>query len=80
MLRMAVEGCKRNRRHSGIRGQAPSDYPELAEYLVRLEIDSISLNPDVVVKTTAAILELEQSSAAGGGSVMTSAAAFPSRS
>jgi pyruvate, water dikinase len=77
MLRMAVEGCKRNGRHSGICGQAPSDYPELAEYLVRLGIDSISLNPDVVIRTTASILELERSWAAGGGAVMTSAAASP---
>jgi pyruvate, water dikinase len=65
MLRMAVEGCRRNGRHSGICGQAPSDYPELAEYLVGLGIDSISLNPDVVLKTTATILELERSAAAG---------------
>jgi pyruvate,water dikinase len=61
MLRMAVEGARRNGRHSGICGQAPSDYPEMAEYLVRLGIDSISLNPDTVVKTTLRVLELEKS-------------------
>jgi pyruvate, water dikinase len=60
MLRLAVEGCRRNRRHSGICGQAPSDYPELAEYLVRLGIDSMSLNPDVVFKTHAQVLEIER--------------------
>ncbi|MGE5837504.1 MAG: phosphoenolpyruvate synthase [Acidobacteriota bacterium] len=60
MLRQAVEGARRNRRHSGICGQAPSDYPEMAEYLVRLGIDSISLNPDTVVKTTLLVLELEK--------------------
>ncbi|HVC30999.1 MAG TPA: putative PEP-binding protein, partial [Steroidobacteraceae bacterium] len=76
MLKMAVEGCQRNRRHCGICGQAPSDYPELAEYLVRLGIDSISLNPDVVIKTTSTILEIERS-ASGGGTVRTSAAASP---
>ncbi len=65
MLRLAVEGCRRNRRHCGICGQAPSDYPELAEYLVRLGIDSISLNPDVVFKTTQQILELEARLARG---------------
>jgi pyruvate, water dikinase len=60
LLRLTVEGCRRNQRHCGICGQAPSDYPELAEYLVRLGIDSISLNPDVVVTTTRNILNLEQ--------------------
>ncbi len=60
MLRLAVEGSRRNRRHCGICGQAPSDYPELAEYLVRLGIDSISLNPDTVVKATRNILEVER--------------------
>lgn len=40
-------------------GQAPSDYPEFAEFLVREGIDSISLNPDAVLKTTARILQLE---------------------
>ena len=59
MIRLAVEGCARNGIHSGLCGQAPSDYPEMAEYLVELGIDSISLNPDTVVKTTQRILELE---------------------
>jgi len=60
MLRLAVEGCRRNHRHCGICGQAPSDYPELAEYLVRLGIDSISLNPDAVFKTTQKVIEIER--------------------
>ena len=60
MLRLAVEGAKRNNRHSGICGQAPSDYPEMAEFLVELGIDSISLNPDSVLKTTLHILEVEK--------------------
>ncbi|GMR21645.1 MAG: hypothetical protein BMS9Abin36_2249 [Gammaproteobacteria bacterium] len=60
MIRMAVEGCKRNNRHSGLCGQAPSDYPEMAEFLVETGIDSMSLNPDVVLKTTRLILKLEQ--------------------
>jgi pyruvate,water dikinase len=60
MIRLAVVGCKRNNRHSGICGQAPSDYPEIAEFLVREGIDSISLNPDSVLKTTMAILEVER--------------------
>ena len=61
MIRLAIEGCRRNNRHSGLCGQAPSDFPEVAEYLVRQRIDSISLNPDVIVKTTLRILELERS-------------------
>ncbi|MCF6207328.1 MAG: phosphoenolpyruvate synthase [Sulfurovum sp.] len=60
MIKMAVEGCKRNHRHSGICGQAPSDYPEMAEYLVRLGIDSMSLNPDSVLTTLKRIGELEK--------------------
>jgi pyruvate,water dikinase len=59
MLRLAVEGCRRNGIHSGLCGQAPSDYPDMAEYLVEIGIDSMSLNPDTVLKTTARILELE---------------------
>lgn len=71
MLKLAVEGCTRNGIHSGLCGQAPSDYPDMAEYLVELGIDSISLNPDTVVKTTQRILELERrlAYAAGNGQV-----------
>ncbi|MCX5921789.1 MAG: phosphoenolpyruvate synthase [Candidatus Dependentiae bacterium] len=49
MLRMAVEGAKRNKKHSGICGQAPSDYPEVAQFLIDLGIDSLSLNADSVL-------------------------------
>ena len=61
MIEMAVEGAKRNDRHSGICGQAPSDYPEVAEFLVKLGIDSMSLNPDSVLKTLQDVVKLEQS-------------------
>jgi pyruvate,water dikinase len=61
MIRMAVEGARRNNRHSGLCGQAPSDYPEMAEYLVQIGIDSMSLNPDTVLSTTRYILEIEKS-------------------
>jgi pyruvate,water dikinase len=60
MIKMAVDGCKRNYRHSGICGQAPSDYPEMAEYLVELGVDSMSLNPDSVLKTMQNIAKLEK--------------------
>jgi pyruvate,water dikinase len=60
MIRLSVEGCKRNKRHSGLCGQAPSDYPEMAEYLVELGIDSMSINPDTILKTTLHIIEVEK--------------------
>ncbi|MBE0472241.1 MAG: phosphoenolpyruvate synthase, partial [Methyloprofundus sp.] len=50
-LKMAVDGAKRNGRHSGICGQAPSDYPEMAEFLVECGIESMSLTPDTIIKT-----------------------------
>jgi pyruvate,water dikinase len=60
LIRQTVEGARRNGRHSGICGQGPSDYPEMAEYLVELGIDSISLNPDTVLQTTLHVLEVEK--------------------
>jgi pyruvate,water dikinase len=60
MIRLSVEGCRRNKRHSGLCGQAPSDYPEMAEFLVKIGIDSMSLNPDAVLKTTQHVLEVEK--------------------
>jgi pyruvate,water dikinase len=60
MVSMAVQGAKRNHRHSGLCGQAPSDYPEFAEFLVREGIDSMSLNPDSVMKITLKVLDLEK--------------------
>jgi pyruvate,water dikinase len=59
MIRLAVEGCRRNGVHSGLCGQAPSDYPDMAEFLVEIGIDSISLNPDSVLAVTRAVLDLE---------------------
>jgi pyruvate,water dikinase len=61
MIRMAVEGCQAAGIHSGICGQAPSDYPDMAAFLVELGIDSMSLNPDSVMRTTQAVLDLERS-------------------
>ncbi len=60
MIRLAVEGCRRNGVHSGFCGQAPSDYPEMAKFLVECGIDSMSLNPDAVLKTTRLVLEVEK--------------------
>lgn len=60
MIKMAVEGAKRNGRHSGLCGQAPSDYLEIAEFLVEIGIDSMSLTPDAVLKTLGQILKVEE--------------------
>ncbi|TET05844.1 phosphoenolpyruvate synthase [Candidatus Dependentiae bacterium] len=49
MLALAIEGAHRNKRYIGICGQAPSDYPEIADFLIKQGIDSISLNPDAVL-------------------------------
>jgi pyruvate,water dikinase len=59
MIRLAVEGCRRNGVHSGLCGQAPSDFPDMAEFLVEIGIDSMSLNPDSVLAVTRAVLDLE---------------------
>ncbi len=59
MIEMAVTGAKRNNAHSGICGQGPSDYPEMAEALVEMGIDSMSLNPDSVLQTIQTISHLE---------------------
>ena len=59
MIKMAVIGAKRNNRHSGLCGQAPSDYPEMAKFLYELGIDSISLNPDSVIKVKKLLKELK---------------------
>lgn len=60
MVTMAIETAKKHGRKIGICGQAPSDYPEFAEFLVELGIDSISLNPDSVLKTVLRIAEVEK--------------------
>jgi pyruvate,water dikinase len=60
MVQLVIERAKKNGKKIGICGQAPSDYPEFAEFLVRCGIDSISLNPDTVIKTTDRILQVEK--------------------
>ncbi|WP_036477853.1 phosphoenolpyruvate synthase [Myxosarcina sp. GI1] len=59
MLAMAIAAARRNHRKIGICGQAPSDYPEFAEFLVNQGIDSISLNPDAVLKTRLQVAAVE---------------------
>jgi pyruvate, water dikinase len=61
MVKMAISTVKANGRKIGICGQAPSDYPEFARFLVEQGIDSISLNPDSVIKTRLEIARVEAS-------------------
>ena len=51
MLKMAIDACNKQGKYIGICGQGPSDYPELAEWLMEQGIASLSLNPDTVVTT-----------------------------
>ncbi|HLD06121.1 MAG TPA: phosphoenolpyruvate synthase, partial [Candidatus Nanoarchaeia archaeon] len=60
MVALVIHKAKKNKRKIGICGDAPSTYPEFAEFLVRCGIDSISLSPDAVIKTTIAVHALEQ--------------------
>jgi len=60
MLKMAIEACKKADKYIGICGQAPSDYPEITEFLVKYGIDSISLNPDSLYKMHKVVSNLEQ--------------------
>ncbi|MEG4505775.1 phosphoenolpyruvate synthase [Microcoleus sp. F6_B4] len=65
MVAIAIKAAKKYDRKIGICGQAPSDYPEFARFLVELGIDSISLNPDSVLKTLLDVAKVE-----GAGSLM----------
>ena len=61
MLSMAIRACKERGKYIGICGQAPSDYPEITRFLVEEGIDSISLNPDSLLKMRQVVSELERS-------------------
>ncbi len=65
LISEVIKKCKAKNKYIGICGQAPSDYPEFAQFLVRVGIESISLNPDTVIKTTIKIYEEEQKSIKG---------------
>jgi len=51
MIRKVIRICRQKKKYSGICGQAPSDYPNFAKFLLKENIESISLNPDTVIKT-----------------------------
>lgn len=54
-----IRDCKARGKYIGICGQAPSDYPDFLSFLIKEGIDSVSLNPDTVIKSTLAIYEEE---------------------
>ncbi len=60
MIRQAIEGAHRRGRKIGICGQGPSDHPDFARFLVGCGIDSMSLNPDSVVRTYGIVAEAEK--------------------
>lgn len=60
LIAEAIDAAKDSGRKIGICGQAPSDYPEFAQFLVEQGIDSISLNPDAVLRTTLMVLDAEK--------------------
>jgi pyruvate,water dikinase len=61
LIRQVIRAARAAGRKIGICGQAPSDYPEFARFLVEEKIDSLSLNPDAVIRTTQLVLEVEKS-------------------
>ncbi len=61
MIAQVIKIVKRKGRKIGICGQAPSDFPDFAEFLVECGIDSISLNPDSVIKTRLLVAAKERS-------------------
>jgi pyruvate, water dikinase len=59
MIEMAIKGARKAKRKIGLCGQAPSDFPEFASFLVKQRINSISFNPDAVARGIKNILKAE---------------------
>jgi len=60
MVKKAIQVCNKMKKYSGICGQAPSDYPDFAEFLMREGIESISINPDTVIKTILSLAKVKK--------------------
>jgi len=60
LVSQVIHSAKKYKRKIGICGQAPSDYPEFAKFIAKENIDSMSLIPDTVIKTTAEIAKLQR--------------------
>jgi pyruvate,water dikinase len=66
LLKDLITKAKKSKTKVGICGQAPSDYPEIVKFLVECGIDSISLTPDTVIKSTQVVYDTEQKLKKGG--------------
>jgi len=60
MVKRVIKLCRKMKKYCGICGQAPSDYPEFAEFIMKEGIESMSLNPDTVVKTIFKLAKLRK--------------------
>ena len=59
LIAAAIKRCRERKKYIGICGQGPSDYPDFAAFLIEAGIESMSLNPDTIVKTTLAVVKKE---------------------
>jgi pyruvate,water dikinase len=73
LIAQAIQQARRLARKIGLCGQAPSDYPEFARFLVACGIDSMSLNPDAVLPTTRLVVSMEAERTAGSRDAISSA-------
>jgi pyruvate,water dikinase len=60
LIKEVIQKCKKRKKYIGICGEAPSTFPEFAEFLVEEGIESMSLNPDTVIPTTLKIAKKEK--------------------
>jgi pyruvate,water dikinase len=60
MIKKVIKVCREKGKYCGICGQAPSDFPDFAEFLMEQGIESMSLNPDTVIKTAIASAKFEK--------------------
>ena len=60
LIAQVVKRCNERGKYIGICGQAPSDFPDFAQFLVEQGIQSMSLNPDTIIKTLLAVAEKEK--------------------
>lgn len=60
MIKKVIKLCNQKKKYCGICGQGPSDFPEFAEFLMKEKIESISLNPDTVIKTILSLSKIKK--------------------